>query len=176
MHPSASKSLNGIETEVAILNYSDRVLVLVTQLGKVGNMVRCGSYYFSACYLTTYDYVQIQASIPATVPLLPSKSTEDGYPLIEPSPAIELTSLFGSAPSHHIATLHSLYASHIATLLWTMASQRGDGGDRRNIVVGLALKRSQEYQGEDARLSAGEQTTFKGVVEMIVELLQGTKE
>ena len=36
----SSSSLSGVQTEVSILNYADRVLVLVTQLGKVGHMVR----------------------------------------------------------------------------------------------------------------------------------------
>jgi proteasome assembly chaperone 3 len=35
-----SREINGIATEVVVQNYADRVLVLVTQLGKVGNLVR----------------------------------------------------------------------------------------------------------------------------------------
>lgn len=41
MQPSShlSRTLDDVETEVVIQNYADRVLVLVTQLGKVGNLV-----------------------------------------------------------------------------------------------------------------------------------------
>ncbi len=34
-----AKDLNGINTEVVIQTFADRILVLVTQLGKVGNLV-----------------------------------------------------------------------------------------------------------------------------------------
>jgi hypothetical protein len=34
-----SKDLEGIPTDVLVQKYADRVLVLVTQLGKVGNLV-----------------------------------------------------------------------------------------------------------------------------------------
>ncbi|KAL5534277.1 hypothetical protein ACEPAG_739 [Sanghuangporus baumii] len=148
-----SRSLNGVETEVAILNYADRVLVLVTQLSKIGHM--------------------IQASIPSTVPLLPLTPTDDGLPLIEPHPSVELISIFGSAPSAHLTTLHSLYASHIATLVWTMTAQSEETGKRRDVIVGLAFKNSQDVSAHDTGLSSGEQTTFKGVMSMIVALLQG---
>lgn len=43
MHQSLVKTLHGLDTEVAIQTYEDRVLVLVTQYGKVGNLVRCCS-------------------------------------------------------------------------------------------------------------------------------------
>ena len=35
----ASTTLDGVETEVTIQNYADSILVLVTQLGKVGHFV-----------------------------------------------------------------------------------------------------------------------------------------
>lgn len=35
----ASKKLNEIPTDVLIQSYADRILVLVTQMGKVGNLV-----------------------------------------------------------------------------------------------------------------------------------------
>ncbi|EJD03995.1 uncharacterized protein FOMMEDRAFT_155118 [Fomitiporia mediterranea MF3/22] len=156
MNLSTSKVLDGVETDVAINYYADRVLILVTQLGKVGSL--------------------IQASIPATVPLLAPSSTVDGMPLIEPPAAVELTTLFGSAPSGRIATLHSLYATHIATLVWTMNStdKAADNGDRRNIIVGLALKKQVDDRGDSAVLSEREQAIFRGVIKTIVELVQGT--
>ncbi|KAH8120278.1 hypothetical protein DFH11DRAFT_48603 [Phellopilus nigrolimitatus] len=144
MQPSShlTRTLDGVQTEVVILHYADRVLVLVTQMGKVGNL--------------------IQASIPPTAPLLPLLPATDDVPLVEPPPSIELTPLLGSAPSQYLATLHSLYASHISTLLWTLTAE--DGGERRSVVVGLALKRTHVDDGSH---------TFKGVMKMIVELLRG---
>ena len=41
MRPSSqiTRELNGTTTEILLQNYADRVLVLVTQVGKVGNLV-----------------------------------------------------------------------------------------------------------------------------------------
>lgn len=33
------KIVDGIETEVLVQTYADRILILITQLGKVGNLV-----------------------------------------------------------------------------------------------------------------------------------------
>ena len=38
----SSKVINGIHTEVVLQPFADRILILVTQLGKVGNLVRWG--------------------------------------------------------------------------------------------------------------------------------------
>lgn len=38
--PPSTKSINGVETTVTMLSYADRLLFVVTQLGKVGNLVR----------------------------------------------------------------------------------------------------------------------------------------
>lgn len=35
-----SKFINGAKTEVILLPFADRILILITQLGKVGNLVR----------------------------------------------------------------------------------------------------------------------------------------
>ena len=36
---NATKDIHGIKTDILVQGYSDRVLVLVTQLGKVGSLV-----------------------------------------------------------------------------------------------------------------------------------------
>jgi len=36
----SSKVINGIQTEVVLQPFADRILILITQLGKVGNLVR----------------------------------------------------------------------------------------------------------------------------------------
>lgn len=40
-----SKLIDDVHTEVVLQSFADRVLVLITQLGKVGNLVR----YVSRC-------------------------------------------------------------------------------------------------------------------------------
>lgn len=36
----SSKVINDIKTEVVLQPFADRILILITQLGKVGNLVR----------------------------------------------------------------------------------------------------------------------------------------
>ncbi|THH09464.1 hypothetical protein EW145_g1982 [Phellinidium pouzarii] len=156
MQPSShlSRTLDGVDTEVVIQKYADRILVLVSQLGKVGNL--------------------IQASIPPTTPLDPPSYTSDDIPLFEPPSSIELIPLLGGAPSQHLAALHPLYASHIATLIWTVSTQAGDGAGRPSVVVGLALKKRPGDDGGNASLSISTQNTFKGIMKMVSDLQNKT--
>lgn len=96
---------------------------------------------------------------------LPARDQPDELVLPAPSPAIQLTSLLGSAPSEHLQTLYSLYASQIATIVWTEEAQHGLDGQRRSVVVGLALYR-HEGDGD------GEREVFEGVMSMIYDLLK----
>ncbi|KAI0928424.1 hypothetical protein AcW2_004437 [Taiwanofungus camphoratus] len=147
------RHLDGIPTEVVLQSFADRVLVLVTQLGKVGNLV--------------------QATIPPTTSLLPQPGPDpaqaNNIPLPAPPPSIQLMPLLGNAPSEHLQTLHSLYASQIATLIWTSEAESTLDGDRRGVVVGVALRKSME--GEDIDLSDYERRVFYGVMEMVREIL-----
>ena len=36
----SSKVISGIQTEVVLQPFADRILIVITQLGKVGNLVR----------------------------------------------------------------------------------------------------------------------------------------
>ncbi|KAG1772773.1 hypothetical protein EDD22DRAFT_860008 [Suillus occidentalis] len=71
---STSVELEGVHTDIMIQGFADRILVLVTQMGKVGNL--------------------IQASIPLTTPLL---SAQEDSLLPSPPAAIQLTPLLGEA-------------------------------------------------------------------------------
>lgn len=149
-----SVEISGQQTEVLIQSYLDRVLVLVTQLGKVGNL--------------------IQASIPQTSPLPPVPKSDpnepNASPLPEPPASIQLTPLFGSASSEHVRTLHSLYASQIATIVWTTeAEQALDAPSRRTVIVGIALKKGSD-DGNSA-LSGNERAVFHGVMNVIRDML-----
>ncbi|KDR81678.1 hypothetical protein GALMADRAFT_239794 [Galerina marginata CBS 339.88] len=148
-----TRNLDGRQTQVFLQTFGDRVLVLVTQLGKVGNL--------------------IQATLPATAPLM-SNTADSSQPnkhlLPEPSPAVQLTSLLGSSPSAHLQTLHSLYASQIATIIWTEESKAGLEGLRRGVVVGLALHKL----GENEETQGGQRgrEVFEGVMSMLYDLLK----
>ncbi|GLB34887.1 hypothetical protein LshimejAT787_0204520 [Lyophyllum shimeji] len=148
-----SRDLDGHPTEILVQTYVDRVFVLVTQLGKVGTL--------------------IQASLPDTTPLLPAPPPDPLYPnqvLPPPPPAIQLTPLFGSAPSEHTQTLHSLYAAQIATIVWLQEGFGSIGNRRRSVVVGLALKKSDDG-GHDEGVTEREKVVFQGVMSSLQELL-----
>ncbi|KAJ6547640.1 hypothetical protein B0H19DRAFT_1166710 [Mycena capillaripes] len=147
-----SRELQGNTTEILVQTFADRILVLVTQLGKVGNL--------------------IQATITDTIPLFPAVqdlAQPNVQTLPEPSASIQLTPLLGNAPSHHIQTLHSLYAAQIATLFWTAASSNPLEVSRKSIIVGIALRKSGSL--EDEGLTENERSVFAGVMSMVLELL-----
>lgn len=68
-------------------------------------------------------------------------------------------------------TLHSLYASQIATLVWTLEEASVLEADRRPVVVGIALAKSAE-PSQSSELSVHDRTIFKGVMEIVRELLE----
>ena len=61
-------------------------------------------------------------------------------------------------------TLYSLYAAHIATLVWLAI-----GGEPRSVVVGIALRGSRRH--EDRELGEDEQQTFRGVMDALRTIL-----
>ncbi|KAF8921211.1 hypothetical protein CPB85DRAFT_1381706 [Mucidula mucida] len=149
-----AKDLNGINTEVVIQTFADRILVLVTQLGKVGNL--------------------IQASLPATTPLLPVPAPDPENPnallLPPPPPAIQLVPLLGNAPSEHIQTLHNLFVSQIATLVWESESESMMQPTRKSVVVGIALRKHNS--SGIGGLDDSERATFSAVMGMVQDLLK----
>ncbi|KIK57737.1 hypothetical protein GYMLUDRAFT_262906 [Collybiopsis luxurians FD-317 M1] len=150
--PSSTKTLQGTHTDISIQHYADSVLVIVTQMGKVGNLV--------------------QVSLPATVPVTPSAPDplQPNLPKL-PSPpiAIQLVPLLGAASSDHVQTLHNLYASQIATIVWLADSESPLQVSRKKVIVGIALRKSGE-NGE-SELSEAERVTFYGVMSALQELL-----
>ena len=118
---------------------------------------------------------KIQASIPQTASLLVQQSLDQGEPnaptLPSPPPSIQLTPLLGSTPSDHLRTLYALYASQVATIIWTAEAGGLTEEHRRNVIVGLALKKTGEE--EDRGLSEVERGTFHQVMGMVGELVKG---
>ncbi|TFK92311.1 hypothetical protein K466DRAFT_573158 [Polyporus arcularius HHB13444] len=151
-----AREIEGVQTDVLLQAFADRILVLVTQLGKVGSL--------------------IQATVPSTMPLLPAPPPDPEHPNIVPlpvpPPSLQLTPLLGSAPTERIQTLHSLYASHISTLVWTMEEASVMEADRRAVVVGIALAKAPGTVADSSsELSPHDRRVFYGVMEMLRDLL-----
>ncbi|KAF9265484.1 hypothetical protein L218DRAFT_957065 [Marasmius fiardii PR-910] len=148
---SITKDINDIPTDASIQIFKDSVLVLVSQVGKVGNL--------------------IQATLPPTTPLLPASIPDPLEPNERPLPpvptGIHLTNLLGHAPTEHMHTLHNLYASQIASLVWTEAPE---DPARKSVVVGIALRMSKS-NNDFSSPTQTEKDTFVGVMDMVRELL-----
>ncbi len=110
--------------------------------------------------------------MPATVSLseaspddIASNDTDSTLPPVHPS--IDLTYLFGSAPSPDHQTLYSSYAAQIAALVWTSEQHGQIGSLHTPVVVGVALKSlrfSEKPSGTD-------RTTFLQVMDLVRETL-----
>ncbi|PSR77353.1 hypothetical protein PHLCEN_2v7954 [Hermanssonia centrifuga] len=106
-----------------------------------------------------------------TEPLLPAGPADADVPsLPPPPPSIQLTPLLGNAQSDHMQTLHSLYASQVATLVWTSEAEGSIDSDRRGVIVGIALQNVAE-KGHEGGLSEHERGVFHGVMAMVKDLL-----
>ena len=108
--------------------------------------------------------------MPLLPPPPPDPENPNVIPLPAPPPSLQLTPLLGSAPSDRVQTLHSLYASQIATLVWTMEEASVLEADRRAVVVGIALAKTPA-PSDSSELSPHDRAVFYGVMEMVRELL-----
>ena len=110
--------------------------------------------------------MQIQASVPPTIALTQA-STSDAGSLPPVHPSIDLTYLFGHAPSTDHQTLYSSYAAHIATLVWTSERYAQIGLSRTPVVVGVALKAPRSLE----RVPDEDRATFLQIMDLVREIL-----
>jgi len=107
--------------------------------------------------------VQIQASVPPTIALSHiSASNDNSLPPVHPS--IDLTYLFGHAPSSDQQTLYSSYAAQVAMLVWTSEQY---GTSHIPVVVGVALKAPRSSEGA----SNVDRVMFLQIMELVREVL-----
>ncbi|WWC72050.1 uncharacterized protein I206_106010 [Kwoniella pini CBS 10737] len=157
------QNINGVETELLIQTFDDRILVIITQNGKVG-------------YLT-------QASLPPQIPLPPppksnsqnengnSSSLEILKVLPIPPSSLQLIPLIGTTTN---STLYDLYINQISTLIFYIIEM--SSLSRRNVVVGLSLKKrqlsnndnyNQDEEDESEILNDEERERFAGIMELV---------
>jgi proteasome assembly chaperone 3 len=140
---SLRQAISGIDTSLLIQSFDDRILVIVTQNGKVGCLVRRRPPLISSQLVHIPDPFrhQIQASLPSIVslppPPPPATNAESRTMNLPPPPdSLLLTPVLGTPPDQ---TLYHVYASQIATLVWWALQEVGAA--RRAVVLGLALDR-----------------------------------
>ncbi|ORY91628.1 hypothetical protein BCR35DRAFT_349421, partial [Leucosporidium creatinivorum] len=144
----AARIIQGQHTEVFVQAFADRVLVLVTQVGRIGCMI------------------QVNPPPPGLPAPLTSTSNSLFPSLPPPHPSTILQPLFGVPPSPHAGSLHDLYANQVGAIVFSSGM---DAGFSRPVLLGIALKPSKE-EG-DYGVSEEERQTFGEVMEM----LQGCK-
>ncbi|GAA5822063.1 hypothetical protein JCM11251_004844 [Rhodosporidiobolus azoricus] len=170
--PTAQRAriINGVHTDVLVQSFADRILVIVTQLGRIGCMIQVSPP---------------PPTLPSPVPPPPSSNTLLAS-LPPPHPSTILSPLFGVPPSPHIASLHDLYASQIGAIVFG-GSGRGAGGMEdmggmpvlasaaKPVVLGIGLKVKAPAAGDDeddeGGVSEEERQTFGQVMEMVLECL-----
>ncbi|BGP31193.1 hypothetical protein JCM10296v2_002957 [Rhodotorula toruloides] len=162
-----ARSINGQQTDVLVQLFADRVVVVVTQMGRIGCMIQVSPPPSSLSTLPPMPP-------PTHLPSAPLQNPLAALP--RPDPSSILTPLFGVPPSPHLSYLHDLYASQVAAIVFRKVGG-GDvlSGGMKPVVLGIGLKqRIGGADGEDedgVELTQAERETFKQVMEMVGECL-----
>lgn len=171
-----ARVVRDVHTEVFVQSFADRVLVLVTQLGRIGCLVRCSSFSVLG---QEADGTLLQLQVnppPAGIPSAFARNAADPSrsSLPRPDPSMAVLSLFGAAPSRHVALLHEMYAIQTAAIIFDSAASAGER-ESRPVMLGIALKRAQastdgDSDDEDVSgISETERAVFGQVMEMVEE-------
>ncbi|KAK1922002.1 hypothetical protein DB88DRAFT_496838 [Papiliotrema laurentii] len=145
----------GVSTQLLIQTFDDRILVVLTQPGKIGSLVQAS--------------IPPVAQLPHPPPPSPSSGSTRRAHLPPPPDSISTTPLLGAPPR---PTLHALYTNQIATLIWWTLQETSSA--RRPVVVGLALKHDRNASGglgEDDEEEVGdeERDRFLAIMDMVVQ-------
>ena len=150
--------INGVVTDVMSISFSDKIMVTITQAGRLAQWV---TNYISLWYCPKLTrplqiHVPLSAENPtqADTPLLLSSSTEDA---LLPSTRFTPRSLLGAGnPQREM--MGQLYASQVASAITTKNAE-----ESRTLVLGLGL-------GKEAGVDADRETFLK-VVELVLEVI-----
>ena len=170
-----SYSLNGI-SNLSVLKLSFRHFP-IGSLFLLRNYKKSGHSYANCVPIAPLSShtAQIQASVPPTTAL--SEAPSDDFPsdagdasntLPPVHPSIDLTYLFGNAPSPDHQTLYSSYAAQIAALVWTSEQHGQVGSPHIPVVVGVALKSPRSSE----RSSGTDRATFLQVMDLVRDALR----
>ncbi|KAH9808885.1 hypothetical protein DFH28DRAFT_992747 [Melampsora americana] len=152
-----ARSINGIHTEVLTQSFADRILILVTQLGKVGTLTQI------TMPVTSIDQpYELSPEVPSlNLPSLPIPNT-----------SLQLTPLLSTPPSES-RTVYEVFLNQIGMLVLTGFGPRAQldpsqifGIGKRPLIVGLALK---PEKSDSINLVEQERIRLGNVMEMIME-------
>ncbi|KAK4055702.1 hypothetical protein OIV83_000248 [Microbotryomycetes sp. JL201] len=148
-----ARVIDGNHTEVIVQAFVDRVLVVITQLGRIGCML------------------QVNPPLPG-LPTPIHSSRQSLFPqLPPPHPSSTTLSLFGIAPSQKAELLHELYATQIGAIIFATSAPDDDmvavAGLSKPVVVAIALKPSGTDEYDESRVTEQEREVFGQVMNMV---------
>ncbi|KDE09133.1 hypothetical protein MVLG_00847 [Microbotryum lychnidis-dioicae p1A1 Lamole] len=148
----SSFAIEQIPTEILVQVFTDRVMIIVTQLGRIGSLL------------------QVNRPVPGLpTPLRPTTShnPQDAFlsSLPLPHPASTLTTLLGVAPSTRATSLYQLYAQQLGAIVFDSLGEAA-----KPVVLGIALKEFPARHGDDKEhVGDRERKVFREVLKRIVE-------
>ncbi|MBW0551415.1 hypothetical protein O181_091130 [Austropuccinia psidii MF-1] len=154
----SARLIEGIHTEVVAQAFSDRILIVVTQTGKMGSLTQI-----------TMPLASIEHGFEV------SSGSEDGVvpPLPVPPTSLQLTSLLSSTPSD-LRPLFDTYLSQIAMLFFSRFTSNSSQGclktleqNQKPVVVGLALLPPSNFNNQDETFR--ERFRFSEIMKMVLE-------
>ncbi|KAG0147241.1 hypothetical protein CROQUDRAFT_656350 [Cronartium quercuum f. sp. fusiforme G11] len=158
----SSRLIDGIRTDVLVQSFADRILILVTQLGKVGTLTQI------SMPMTSIDEpYELSPAVPSlNLPSLPVPHT-----------SLQISPLLSTPPSDS-KIIYEVYLNQIGMLVLTGFGPRPNpplppsqafGRGSRQLVVGLALdfasKASKAGEGDSDK----ERIKFGSIMEMVME-------
>lgn len=132
----AKGQVNGVQTEVSCTNFADKILVTISQDGRLAQWVSTEirtDCQREACQLTQYPQVQVPLSAPS--PALVDMSLPRGDMSLLPSLHLTPKTLLGGGGEDR-ETLGQLYAAQIASHLVLR-----NPDDRRTLLLGLGMRK-----------------------------------
>ena len=167
--------IHDTHTEVLCQLFSDRILVLVTQLGKIGVMLHVSAPSSAAASLS----IAQRSSQPefsnlthVCISVAVFAGSDSLCRLPAPDPSSVVTTLMGSAPSTHAEHLHELYAAQIGAIVFTQSATSSTNDvpwQGRGVVVGLGLKDLRRGAEADGPIQSDERETFAQVMKLVME-------
>lgn len=161
--PVQSKQLatkvNGVHLEVLTQRFTDRVLVLITQVNKVGFLYQVSAPLHS-------QQASLSRAKASTLPELQDLA------LAPANPSFVILNLLGASPDEHTEMLHHLYATQVASIVLhsSQSSAKGDRWTGNQVIVGLALKRDRTAEEvESEPITSSERSTFAAAMRLVLE-------
>jgi proteasome assembly chaperone 3 len=156
----AAGEINGIVTDVTSISFSDRIMVTITQAGRLAQWVSKRSslwcmLVFSKLTRLLQIHVPLFAENPTQADATPLPSSSEDALL--PSTRFTPRSLLG-AGSPQREMMGQLYASQIASAITTKNPE-----ETRTLVLGLGL-------GKEAGVEADRETFLK-LIELVLEII-----